>query len=241
MMVAAIVQARMGSTRLPGKVLRALGRRTALGQLVHRLRACHLIDRVVIATTDRDADDAIAAEAARLAIDCFRGSEEDVLSRYAGAAAASRADAIVRITADCPLIDPEVVDAVIDRLQAAGCEYASNTIRRTFPRGLDAEAFTRPALERLDALATGPGPGREHVTWLVHHRPGVFTCSSVEDTADNSDLRWTVDTEDDWRLVERLYRELALDERLVPYRGILAHVRANPGLARINAHVDQKA
>jgi spore coat polysaccharide biosynthesis protein SpsF len=238
--VAAIVQARMGSTRLPGKVLRELGHRSVLAQVVRRLGACHGIDRVVIATTEREDDDAITAEAARLAVDCFRGSEQDVLARYAGAAAASRADAIVRITADCPLIDPEVVDAVIDRLRAAGCDYASNTIRRTFPRGLDAEALTRPALERLDALAAGPGPGREHVTWLVHHLPGAFTCSSVEDSSDNSDLRWTVDTEDDWRLVERLYRDLALDERLVPYRSILAHVRAHPDLTRINAHVEQK-
>ena len=241
MIVAAIVQARMGSTRLPGKVLRALGGRSVLAQLVSRLDACRRIDRIVIATTGAELDDAIATEAARLAVDCFRGSEEDVLSRYAAAAATSRADAIVRITADCPLIDPEVVDAVVDRLEAAGCDYASNTIRRTYPRGLDAEALTRPALDRLDALATEPGPAREHVTWLIHRLPGAFTCSSVEDGSDNSDLRWTIDTEDDWRLVERLYRELDLDQRLVPYRAILAHVRGHPELTRINAHVEQKA
>ncbi len=240
MTVAAIVQARMGSTRLPGKVLRQLAGQPLLAHLARRLRGCRELDRIVIATTVGPADDVIEELARPLGLGCFRGSEDDVLSRYVGAAAEADADVVVRITSDCPLIDPVVVDRVVARLLEGGCDYASNTIRRTYPRGLDTEALTRRALERLQQLAE-PGPAREHVTWLVHRRPDEFRLASVEDPTDASDLRWTVDTEDDWRLIDRLYRELDLGARVVPYPDMLAHVRANPELARINAHVDQKA
>jgi spore coat polysaccharide biosynthesis protein SpsF len=237
--VTAIVQARMGSTRLPGKVLRRLAGQPLLAHLVRRLGGCRRLDRVIIATTVDPADDAIEALTRSLGLGCFRGSEEDVLSRYAGAAAEAGADVIVRITSDCPLIDPEVVDSVVARLARGDCDYASNTIRRTYPRGLDTEALTRATLDRLQVIAE-PGPAREHVTWLVHRRTDEFRIASVEDEIDSSDLRWTVDTDDDWRLVDRLYRELDLGARVLPYHEMLAHVRAHPELALINAHVEQK-
>jgi spore coat polysaccharide biosynthesis protein SpsF len=240
MNVIAIVQARMGSTRLPGKVLRPLAGGSFIAHIARRLAACRLVDRVAIATTTDPRDNAIAREADRLGLFCFRGSEEDVLDRYLGAARRVDASAVVRITADCPLIDADVVDRIVDSRALARCDYASNTIRRTYPRGLDAEVVTRAALERLAAVAP-PGPAREHVTWLVHQRPAEFSRLSVEDVEDNADLRWTVDTEDDWRLVERLYVELDLARRALPYREVLAHVRAHPELGRLNAHVEQKA
>jgi len=239
MRVAAIIQARMGSTRLPGKVLRPLAGSSLIAHIARRLGASARVDRVAVATTTAPADDLVELEAARLGLFCFRGSEEDVLGRYLGAARQLEADVIVRITADCPLIDVGVVDRIVDGRAATGCDYASNTMRRTYPRGLDAEALTRATLEWLDAVAM-PGAAREHVTWLVHRRPGQFTRLSIEDDVDGSDLRWTVDTEDDWSLVERLYRDLDLAHREVPYRAILAHVRANPALGLINAHVEQK-
>ena len=240
MTVVAIIQARLGSTRLPGKVLRPLAGASVLAQLARRLGASRRLDRIVVATTTLAGDDLVEREAHRIGLHCFRGSEEDVLARTLGAARQAAADVIVRITADCPLIDGGVVDRVIDGHTLSGCDYASNTIRRTFPRGLDAEAVTRAALERLGRVAP-PGPAREHVTWLVHQRPGEFTRLSIEDPVDASDLRWTVDTEDDWRLVDRLYRELDLGRRTRGYREILDHVRANPELAALNAHVEQKA
>jgi len=237
--VVAIVQARMGSTRLPGKVLRPLAGCSLIAHMARRLSSSRRLSGIVIATTVDQRDDAIEREAAHLGLDCFRGSEQDVLGRYVGAAARTDAAVIVRVTADCPLIDAEVVDRIVDGIAVTGCDYASNTIHRTYPRGLDAEAVTRSALERLHAAAQ-PGPAREHVTWLVHQQPGAFTRLSIEDTGDNSDLRWTVDTEADWRLVERLAEELDLGRRTPPYREILAHVRARPELTRLNAHVQQK-
>jgi spore coat polysaccharide biosynthesis protein SpsF len=237
--VVAVVQARMGSTRLPGKVLRSLCGRSLVSHIAHRLGASRTIDRVVIATTVAERDDAIAVEAIDLGLGCFRGSEEDVLARTVGAAHQAEADVVVRITADCPLIDAGVVDRVVDGLAASGCDYASNTIRRTYPRGLDAEAVTRAALERLNASAEA-GLAREHVTWLVHQQPERFSRLSVEDAQDNSDLRWTIDTEVDWLVVERLALDLELARLARPYRDILAHARAHPELARLNAHVEQR-
>jgi len=236
----AIVQARMGSTRLPGKVLRPLAGDSLIGHIARRLGKSRRIDRVVVATTVDRRDDAIEREASRHGLFCFRGSEEDVLGRYAGAARRSGAEVIVRVTADCPLIDATVVDRILESRDLSSCDYASNTIRRTYPRGLDAEALTRSALERLDEMAQ-PGPAREHVTWLVHQRRGEFSRLSVEDLTDNSDLRWTVDTEEDWRLVDRIYRDLDLARRDVPYHDVLAHARAHPEIGKLNAHVEQKA
>jgi spore coat polysaccharide biosynthesis protein SpsF len=240
MNVAVIVQARMGSTRLPGKVLRPLVGRSLIAHIARRLASCRLVDRVAVATTTDPRDDAVEREANQLGLFCFRGSEEDVLDRYLGAARRLDARAIVRVTADCPLIDAGVVDRIVESRALSGCDYASNTIRRTYPRGLDAEVLTRETLERL-ARAAPPGPAREHVTWLVHQRPAEYSRLSVEDVDDNADLRWTVDTDEDWQLVERLYIDLRLAERALPYREILAHARAHPELGRINAQVEQKA
>ena len=238
--VVAVVQARMGSTRLPGKVLRSLRGRSLISHIAHRLGASRTVDQVVIATTVEARDDAIAVEAIDLGLACFRGAEEDVLDRMLGAARQAEAEVVVRITADCPLIDGGVVDRVVDGLTASRCDYASNTIRRTYPRGLDAEAVTRAALERVNAIAP-PGPAREHVTWLIHQQPERFSRLSVEDASDNSDLRWTVDTEEDWQVVDRLVADLDLARMARPYRDILAHARAHPELARLNAHVEQKS
>lgn len=238
MRVVAIIQARMGSTRLPGKVLADLCGDTMLARVVARLRAAARVDDIVIATSVAPADAAIAREAARLGAASFRGPEDDVLARYAGAARAARADAIVRITADCPLIDPEVIDAVIAAL-FAGADYASNTHRRTFPRGLDAEALHRVTLERIARLATS-ATAREHVTAFVTQEPERFRIHQVLAAHDDSDLRFTVDTPEDLALVRALYAQLGLGGRLRPYGEVVAAVRARPELRAINAHVAQQ-
>jgi spore coat polysaccharide biosynthesis protein SpsF len=231
-----IVQARATSARLPGKVLIELGGRPMLGQQLARLRQCRLVDEIVVATTTEANDEPVALLARQAGARVFRGSTNDVLSRFVGAAREARADVVVRITADCPLIDPEVCDRVIAELveHPSECDYASNVSRRSFPRGLDAEALFFDVLLRMDRLALST-PAREHVTIVPRsERPGLFLCRDVVDGTNNSDLRWTVDTPDDLRLMRLLFDELGLSERHVPYREILAHVRARPELSAIN-------
>src|SRR5688500_991575 len=163
-----IVQARAASTRLPGKVLMDVGGQAMLTQVVRRLGRARRLDDIVIATTELSSDDAVAELARQLQVGVFRGSEQDVLSRYAGAATQSRADVIVRVTADCPLLDPAIVDAVIEALVDATepVDYASNVIDRTYPRGLDVEAFFRDVLDRVNRLARSAA-AREHVTHFI--------------------------------------------------------------------------
>lgn len=234
-----LVQARMGSTRVPGKVLRDLLGRPMLIRQLERLAACRSIDEIVIATTTNPSDDTVAQAADEAGIRVFRGPEDDVLARLVGAAQMARADVVVRVTADCPLIDPGTTDRVIDELtgNAGDCDYASNVVRRTYPRGLDAEALFVDTLLRVHRLAGTPAE-REHVTLTIRStRRGLFVIRSVEDTVDNSDLRWTVDEERDFTLVQRLFEELDLTNVVLPYAEILAHVRAHPELARMNQGV----
>jgi spore coat polysaccharide biosynthesis protein SpsF len=240
MRTVAVLQARMTSTRLPGKVLADLAGAPMLERELARLRRSATLDDVVVATTTNATDDPVIALCERLGVLTFRGSESDVLSRYVGAVDAARADTVVRITADCPLIDPDVVDRVVRAVHDEGKDYASNVAKRTFPRGLDVEAFTRSALDRCAALASS-APAREHVTWLMHtERPDLFTHASIVSEVDASDLRWTVDTPEDLEMVRRIYGGLGLAERHLGYPEILAWVRVHPEVVRINAGVEQK-
>lgn len=225
-----IIQARMTSTRLPGKVLMDLAGRPMLTQQLRRLKNCRLADDIVVATTTNDADTPLVELAGREEVRWFRGSEQDVLSRYVGAAREARAELIVRVTADCPLIDAEVVDRVIEELGAhdSTCDYASNVIERTFPTGLDAEALFPDTLERVQRLAR-TASAREHVTLLIYReRPELFLLRSLKDRENNSDLRWTVDTPEDLAYVRRLYEDLGLADRARDYKQVIAHVRQHP-------------
>jgi spore coat polysaccharide biosynthesis protein SpsF len=237
-----IIQARTGSTRLPGKVLMDLGGSPMLVQQLRRLRKCRRADEIVVATTKNSADDAVVAIAETEGTRWFRGSEDDVLDRYIGAARDARAEIIVRITADCPLIDPGITDCIIEALETGSTayDYASNVVKRTFPVGLDAEAFFKDTLDRMGRLGRS-APSREHVTFfLLRERPDLFMVRSVTDTEDNSDLRWTVDTSEDLALARVLYRELGLAERFLSYEDVLGHVRAHPEWLTLNAHIRQK-
>jgi spore coat polysaccharide biosynthesis protein SpsF len=231
-----IVQARMTSTRLPGKILADLAGRPMLAQQIARIGKCRNVDEIVIATTTNATDDPVAALATDEKVGLFRGSEHDVLARYVGAAHAAHADVVVRITADCPLLDPGIVDRVIDCLLEEPCDYASNTAVRTFPRGLDVEALHVDALLRTARLGTSQ-MAREHVTWFIHQdRPDLFLRRSVRDPVDNSDLRWTVDTPDDLELVRRIYQESPPGH---DYRALIEWLRTRPDLIRLNAHIAQ--
>ena len=233
-----ILQARMTSSRLPGKVLMDLAGKPMLAQQLSRLKRCRAVDDIVVATTENAADDAIVAVARGEGVRWFRGSEHDVLARFVGAACEANADVVIRITADCPLIDPEQSDRVIETFCAhrRDADYASNVVQRTFPVGLDTEALFRDTLERTHRLAQSPA-AREHVTWLIHREcPALFRILSVTDNEDNSDLRWVVDVPEDLQMARRLYEALGLGEQPLAYREIVSFVRAHPEVV-INAPV----
>jgi spore coat polysaccharide biosynthesis protein SpsF len=243
--IAAIIQARMGSTRLPGKVLRPLCSKTILAHVIDRVRASQALDQIVVATTDRSADDAIAALAPTLGVALFRGSEDDVLSRYYFAALVAKADTVVRITADCPLFDGALLRAMIEeyaaqRRRGERLDYLSNTLTRTYPRGLDAEIVDFGALHRAQAEATQPFE-REHVTPYIYGHPDSFGLKNFAGIPDLSHHRWTLDTEEDWRLIEAIYTALYRADRLFDTREVLDLLERQPALIALNARIVQKA
>lgn len=237
MATVAIIQARMGSTRLPGKVLKKLAGRTVLDHVISRVRAAKRADDVVVATTVSTGDDAIVAECERLKTAHFRGSEEDVLSRYHGAAKQAGATIVVRVTSDCPLFDGALLDRMLAKFDA---DYMSNCMRRTFPRGLDAEIFTMAALERAQAEATQKHE-REHVTPYIYGHPEKFRLQSYEEAEDNSGLRWTLDTPEDWRMIEAVYNALSPKGESFGTADVLKFLRERPEIAMMNAQVEQKS
>ena len=240
MSVGAIVQARMGSTRLPGKALLDIEGRSMLARVLDRTRAARLVDRVVVATTDNPRDDAVAAHAGTLGVDVFRGDEDDVLDRYYQAARHYQFDVVVRITSDCPLLDPAVIDDVIRPVlePTSRIDYSANGLRRTFPRGLDAEAAPVATLERAWREATSAHE-RAHVFPYVYDHPDRFRLNSVTAETDWSHLRWTVDTEEDLSFVRAVYRSLG--SAAFTWRDVLALLERSPELLQINATVRQKA
>jgi spore coat polysaccharide biosynthesis protein SpsF len=229
----------MGSTRLPGKVLKDLEGETVLGRVVNRLRRAHQIDEVLIATTDRPADDAIIAECRKLVVPVSRGDQDDVLDRYYRAAQLSRADVVVRITSDCPLIDPEITGKTIAAFQQKRVDYASNVMERTYPRGLDTEVMSFDALARAWQVARKPHE-REHVTPYIYEHPTDFKLLSVAGDEDYSAHRWTVDTPEDLEFAQAVYARLKGDPAF-SWRDVLALLDREPELAALNRSVVQKA
>lgn len=206
-MTVAILQARMSSTRLPGKVMKPLAGRPMIERQLERLRRCAGL-RLVVATSTHASDDPLAHHLRDIGVDVFRGSLDDVLDRFVGAASEFAAEGqVVRLTADCPLADPGVIDDCVRLHAELGVDYASNGRRRTYPRGLDVEVFTLEALLTAGREATDPYD-REHVTPYLYRNPERFSQGELVQARDESDLRWTVDTPDDFAFVERVYDSL---------------------------------
>ena len=234
----AIVQARIGSTRLPGKVLLPLLGRPMLSRVVERTARAAGVDEVVVATTIDPADDVIVDLAGEHGWALERGSQTDLLDRYLQAARAHDADVVVRITSDCPLIDPDLIDRTIDAFLDSGADYASSSLEpRTWPRGLDVEVIGRAALERA-WREDGDPAWREHVTPYLYRHPELFQIERVASPDDQSGHRWCVDTAADYELVRRIYEALGRDD--FPWRDALAVVDANPDWAALNRAVSQK-
>jgi spore coat polysaccharide biosynthesis protein SpsF len=257
MKVVAIIQARMGSTRLPGKVLADIGGGPMLWRVCRRAEQAARVDQVVVATTVEPEDEQIVARCARWQVACFRGSARDVLRRYDEAAGAFGADAVVRITADCPLIDPGVIDLVVstflqetpNRVQKRGpaplCGrsssallYASNTLRRSWPRGLDVEVMTAAALARACREATQPYQ-RIHVTPYIYEHPDLFNLLAVDGPEDLGHWRWTVDWPEDLDFVRAVYGRLAGNDTF-SWRDLQRLLLREPALAELNRHARQK-
>ncbi len=231
MRIVAIIQARTASRRLPGKVLLDLAGRPMLWRQLERVIRFP-VDQVVVATTDRPDDDGVEAVAREFGARCFRGDERDVLQRYVGAARSAAADIIVRLKADAPLFDAEVANRVVSALtdNLSSCDFSANVLQRTFPRGLDVEAFTYGALSWMDRLARSPEE-REHVTMLPRGRlRNMFLCRSITDDRDNSDLRWTVNEPTDLEVMRKIYQELDLAVQPLGYRQIIALLRERDDL-----------
>lgn len=238
-MTAAIIQARMSSTRLPGKVLADLQGRAMLAYMVDRVRRATGLDTVAVATSVDPTDDAIGDLCAAEGITCIRGSLEDVLERYNHAAALLSADVVVRLTGDCPLVDPAVIDRVLAKFQEGGYDYVANTVPppATFPNGMDVEVFSRAALERAARDARKPSE-REHVTFHFWQNPGRFATCRVDLPVDLSAYRLTVDYEQDLRVVRTIVAALAPVERYFTMEAAIAYLDSNPSLRAANSGVD---
>jgi spore coat polysaccharide biosynthesis protein SpsF len=239
MRVVVIVQARMTSTRLPGKILLPLGGQPILARLIARLRRVHRADALVIATTTNAADDPVAALCQRLRVACHRGSEHDVLSRYADAARIHQADAVVRITSDCPLIDPELIDQLIEDFAQGECDYVSNMRPPTWPYGMAVEVFSAQALQEAHAQASRDSE-REHVTPFIYWNPDRYRLRNVACRQNLSHHRWTVDTPEDYELVNLLFGAAYQTNPEFHLGDLLAEMQRHPEWIRINQHVQQK-
>lgn len=240
MSIPVIVQARMASTRLPGKVLRSVAGRPLLSYLVDRLQRVRLADMLLIATTVSDTDLPIVDFCTQHQLPVFRGSEEDVLQRYREAAESVEAHAVVRVTADCPVIDPAIVDNAIQLfLNARDADYVSNTIERTYPRGMDVEVFTFDALREADAMAVRAHE-REHVTPFIYQHTERYTLKHLTQDSPDEDWRWTVDTPEDFCLIAKMIEELGGHTGRFNLSEMRAFMLRRPELAALNGHIRQK-
>lgn len=237
-MIAAIIQARMGSTRLPGKILMTVEGVPLLKYQIERVRRAALVNKILIATSTLERDDDVAAFCGENGIECFRGAETDCLDRYYHCAAENHADVIVRLTGDCPLSDPQIIDNMINLYLTSGADYAANTVppeTSTYPDGCDVEVFSMDSLARAYREAKDPHD-REHVTfyfWKYQHR---FKTAQLKYQKDYSRYRFTVDYPEDFVVVEYIFKELKKRKSFGHLEECIEIIDANPEIKSKNAH-----
>ncbi|HEY2710522.1 MAG TPA: glycosyltransferase family protein [Caulobacteraceae bacterium] len=233
-MILTILQARTSSSRLPGKVLMPLAGAPMILRQIERVRRSRRIGRLVVATSDQPSDDELVAELAGADVDTYRGPLDDVLARFVGALEAfGPADRVVRLTADCPLADPDVIDRTIEAVTAAGADYGSNTPpQRTFAKGLDVEVMTAAALRAAAARAASPEE-HEHVTWALHRHPELYRQAWLSQDADEGEVRWTVDYPHDYAFVSAVYDALYAGSPAFTSDDVRRLVRSRPDLAML--------
>lgn len=230
-MILAILQARLSSTRLPGKVLMPLAGAPMILRQIERIRRAAKVDRLVVATSDQASDDPFARVLSQAGVEVFRGPLDDVLARFIGVLDAFRADHVVRLTGDCPLIDPELIDATIALHLETAADYTQNRlVDKGFPKGQDVEVITARALRRAAAAALTQEE-REHVTWGVWNHPELYRVVRLEPPVDEGQVRWTVDRPDDYEFVSAVYDALYPANPAFTSDDIRAFVRTRPDLA----------
>ena len=234
--VVAIIQARMGSTRLPGKVLKEIVGKPMLWHVINRVKHAKELDDIVIATTDLKEDTQILDIASEIGVKTYAGSENDVLDRYYQTAIMSNADVIVRITADCPLADPNVIDNVIRYYRTNDFDYVSTSIKPTFPDGIDVEVFSFASLKKAWDEAKLASE-REHVTPYIWKNPNIFKIKNYENDSDISYLRWSVDEESDLEFVRAIYSKLYVKDKLYYMEDVLNLLLKKPELTDINKDI----
>lgn len=233
-MITAIIQCRRGSTRLPDKIIKEVCGKPILWHQIERMKQSRLIERIVLATTVSEDDSLLEDLGRHWGVDVFRGSEEDVLERFYQAALKFKGETIVRIPGDCPLIDPKVVDKVIDAYikNFPGYDYVSNTIKPTYPDGQDTEVFSFKALEKTWREAKKDFE-REHVTPYLY-RSGRFRTFNIRNDIDYSDLRWTLDEEQDLKFIREVYKRLYKEEGIFYMEDVIRLLKEEPSIMKIN-------
>lgn len=244
MKIGAIIQARTSSTRLPGKILKDLPYSsgiTVLEQVVRRLKKCKHLNAVIVATTVNANDFKVVRIAKKAGVKCFRGSEKDVLSRYYYAAKTNNLDVVVRITSDCPCIDPKMVDRAVVKHLSGRADYTSNTLSRNYPRGLDVEVFNFDVLEEAHRKAKSDSD-REHVTPYIYRNSKIFKCAAIEmpQKISAKDIRITLDYEEDHALLCAIFDYLYRDNKYFGAKEIIDLFRKKPWLRLINKKIIQK-
>ena len=234
-----IIQARMGSTRLPGKVMKKIKRKSILYYVIERVKKSKMIDKIIIATTTNKNDDLIVKEAKKLKVDIFRGSEEDVLSRYFFASKEFNADIVIRITSDCPLIDPEIIDKIIKKHIESKSDYTSNTIKRTYPRGFDTEVFNKDIIKDVYKNASEKYQ-REHVTIFILENKERYKITNVETKGKlyRPDIRVTLDTIEDFELISKIIENF--DDISFGLEEVIDFLNENPQLLELNKNINHK-
>lgn len=239
-MIAAIIQARMGSTRLPGKVLKDLNGKPMIEHIVSRVEKCKTVEDILIATTTCRSDDKLEQWCINHRIKCFRGNENNVLKRYYDAATWIKADIIIRITADDPFKDPRIIDEVVNQLVDNDLDFSFNNFPPTFPEGLDVEVFTYKAIRKVMECNTSDFE-KEHVTQYFYHNPKDFKMRNYSYLRDLSDIRLTVDSKEDFILAEEIYKRLAPDDEMFYLEDILKLISEHPNIKKINQNVKRSA
>lgn len=230
----AIIQARTGSTRLPGKVLMSIVGKPLLWHIVNRLKYCKNIDTIVVATTDKESDKPILDVARQIGVNAFAGNEEDVLDRYYQAAKKFHGQIIVRLTADCPLLEPKIVDKLIDYYLTNSVDYVNTG--PTFPEGLDTEVFSFSALKKAWTNAQNHFE-REHVSIYIHEHPELFKLATLENDRDLSCIRLTVDRHEDLIVVRKIFEQLYREGEVFHIDQVLSFLENHPEIIHINKEV----